>query len=79
MKVKVLVAQLYLTLCDLMDYSLSGSSVHGILQARIRECIITSSSRGFPDPGIELMSPAITTVKPINTTISSYSYHFCVS
>ena len=27
--------QLCLTLCDPMDYSLSGSSVHGILQARI--------------------------------------------
>ena len=26
---KVLVAQLYLTLCDPMDYSPSGSSVHG--------------------------------------------------
>ena len=28
-KMKVLVAQLYLTLCDPMDYSPSGSSVHG--------------------------------------------------
>ena len=25
------------TLCDLMDWSLPGSSVHGILQARILE------------------------------------------
>ena len=32
MKVKVLVTPLYLTLCDL-----PGSSVHGILQARILE------------------------------------------
>ena len=30
-----LVAQLGLTLCDPMDCSLLGSSVHGILQARI--------------------------------------------
>ena len=32
-----LVAQLYLTLCDPMDCSPPGSSVHGILQARILE------------------------------------------
>ena len=34
-KVKVLVIQLYLTLCDPMDCSQPGSSVHGIFQARI--------------------------------------------
>ena len=34
-KVKELVTQLYLTLCDPMESSLPGSSVHGILQARI--------------------------------------------
>ena len=34
-KVRVLVAQLCLTLCDTMDCSPPGSSVHGILQARI--------------------------------------------
>ena len=33
----VLVAQEYLTLCDPMDYSLPGSSVHGIFQARVPE------------------------------------------
>ena len=32
---KVLVAQLCLTLCDHMNCSPPGSSVHGILQARI--------------------------------------------
>ena len=31
--------QLCLTLCDPMDCSLSGSSVHGILQARILEWV----------------------------------------
>ena len=36
----VLVAQLRLTLCDPMDCSLPGSSVHGILQARILEWIL---------------------------------------
>ena len=34
-KEKVLVAQLGPTLCDPMDYSLPGSSDHGILQERI--------------------------------------------
>ena len=34
-----LVIQLYPTLCDPMDYSLPGSSVHGILQARILEWV----------------------------------------
>ena len=34
---EVLVAQLCLTLCDPMDYSPPGSSVHGIFQARVLE------------------------------------------
>ena len=36
-KVKVLVAQLCPTLCDPMDCSPPGSSVHGICQARVLE------------------------------------------
>ena len=40
------VAQLCPTLCDLMDYSLSGSCVHGIFQARVLEWIAISFSRG---------------------------------
>ena len=35
------------TLCDPMDCSLPGSSVHGILQARILEWVAISFSRGF--------------------------------
>ena len=34
------------TLCDSMYHSLSGSSVHGILQARILEWVAISSFRG---------------------------------
>ena len=41
-----LVAESVLTLCDLMDYSPTGSSVHGILQARILEWVAMLSSRG---------------------------------
>ena len=44
-KVNVLVAQSCLTLCDSMDYSLLGSSIHGIFQARILEWVAISFSR----------------------------------
>ena len=46
-KVKVLVTQLCLTLCDLMDCSPPGSSVHGILQARILEWVAIRFFRGY--------------------------------
>ena len=39
-----------LTLCDPMDYSLPGSSVHGILQARVLEWVVMPSSRGSSQP-----------------------------
>ena len=42
---KVLVTQLYPTLCNPMDCSLPDSSVHEILQARIQECIVIPFSR----------------------------------
>ena len=43
-----------------MDCSLPGSSVHGILQARLLEWVAISFSRGdLPDPGIEPGSPAL--------------------
>ena len=38
--------QLCPTLCDCMDYSPLGSSVHGIIQARILELVAILSSRG---------------------------------
>ena len=41
-----LVAQLHLTLSDPMDYSPPGSSVHGVLQARLLEWVAISFSRG---------------------------------
>ena len=39
------VVQLCPTLCDPMDYSLPGSSIHGILQARILEWVAISFSK----------------------------------
>ena len=44
------VAQSCPTLCDPVDYSPPGSSLHGILQARILECVAISFSRGSSRP-----------------------------
>ena len=63
-KVKVLVTQSCLTLCNPMDFSPPGSAVHGILQARILDRVAISYSRESPQPGIEpicLASPALLT------------------
>ena len=57
--VLVLLAQSCLTLCDLMDYSLPGSSIHEIVQARLLERVTSPSPRDLPDPGIEPRSPAL--------------------
>ena len=46
LKVKVLVAPSCLTLCHPPDCSPSGSSAHGILQARVLEWVAISFSRG---------------------------------
>ena len=50
---KVLVEKSCPTLCDLIDYSPQGSSVQGILQARILEWVAVH------DPRIKPMSPAL--------------------
>ena len=44
------------TLCDSMDRSPPGASVHGILQARILEGVVISFSGDLPHPGMEPMS-----------------------
>ena len=44
------VAQSCLTLCDPMDYSLPGSSVHAIFQAGVLECVAISLSRASSRP-----------------------------
>ena len=46
-----------LTLCDPMNRSPPGSSVHGILQARILEWIAIPPPVDLPDPGIKPVSP----------------------
>ena len=42
--------------CDPMNYSPPGSSVHGIAQGRILEWVAISFSRGSSHPGIEPLS-----------------------
>ena len=53
----VLVTQSCMTLCDSMDYSLPGSSVHEMFQARILEWIAIPFSSDISDPGIKSRSP----------------------
>ena len=38
------------TLCNPMDYSLPGSSTHGIFQARVLEWVVIAFSRGSSLP-----------------------------
>ena len=45
---------------DPMDCSPPGSSVHGLFQARIFECVTISYSRGYSNPGTQLVSLAST-------------------
>ena len=47
-----------LILCDPTDGSPPGSSVHGLLQARILQWVPISFSRDCPDPGREPTSPS---------------------
>ena len=60
MEVEVLGTQSCLTLCDPMDSSPPGSSVHGIFQARVLEWVVRRfpSPGDIPDPGMEPRSPA---------------------
>ena len=59
LKVKVLVPQSCLTLCDPMDCNSPGSSVCGVLQARIQEWLPFPSPRDLLDPGIRPRSLAL--------------------
>ena len=57
MKVKseIEVAQLCPTLRDPMDCSLPGSSVHGILQARVLEWVAIASSCSHPQCSLNFL------------------------
>ena len=74
-EVKVLAAQLCAILCDLVDYCPPGSSVHGILQARILQWVVISSLQEiFPDPGVEPGSPVL----HVDSLPSEPSWKLCV-
>ena len=76
-----LVTQSCSTFCDPMDSSLPGSSVHGILQARILEWIAMPSSRGSSQPRdqTQVSHVAVTSLpseppgKPKNTRVGNPS------
>ena len=53
------VTQSCLTFYDPMDCSPPGSSVHGVLQARILEWVAFPSPGDLPDPGVESQSSAL--------------------
>ena len=71
LSVRVLVPQSCLTLCSAMDSSPPGSSVHGILQARIREWIASPFSRGSSWPRDQ------TRVSYVSHTGRWVLYHWC--
>ena len=50
------------TFCDPMDCSLLGSSVHGILQARILEWVVISFSRGSSQPRDQTRVPCVSCI-----------------
>ena len=52
----------HIWLCNPIDHSPPGSSVHGTFQARMLEWVAMPSSKDLPDPGIEPMSPALADV-----------------
>ena len=76
------IAQSCLTLCDPMDCSPPGSSIHGILQARVLEWVAIPFSRGSSQPrdrtGVSCIAgrffTSLATGKPQNTGVGSLSF-----
>ena len=58
MKVEECVAQWYQTVCNPIDYSQPGTSVHGILQQEYWSGLPFSSPGDLPNQGIEPRSTA---------------------
>ena len=69
-------------LCDCVDCSPPGFSVHGIFQARIWEWVAISSPRELPDPQIEPEPPALTggfcTTEPSGRPSPILKYIYCI-
>ena len=67
------------TLYDPTDCSPPGSSVQGILQARILEWVAMPSSRDLPDPGTESTSPVSPSLTGrFFTTAPPGKFHKCI-
>ena len=75
--------QLCLTLWDSMEGSLPGSSVQGLLQARILKWVVMASSRDLLSPEIECTSPELQTEHKIVSMVEFlykwHSVHFSLS
>ena len=74
--VEVWVTQSCPTLCDPMDYSLPGSSVHGILQARILQWVAIPFSRGTSQP--QGSNPGLQHCRQILYCLNHREVHICV-
>ena len=59
MKVRVLFPQSCPTLCNPMYCTWPGSSVHGVLQARMLEWVAIPFSGDLPNPEVEPGSPEL--------------------
>ena len=68
------VAQSCPTLCDLMDCSLPGSSVHGIFQARVLECIAIafSSKKATATQTLSQLTRFLTVSKHLKSLFLAY-------
>ena len=61
-----------LTLCDSMDHSLPGSSVHGLLEAKYWSVLPYPPAGDLPNPGIEPSSPATPTLQVDSLALSHW-------
>ena len=71
----MLVTQSCPTLCNPVDCSLPGFSVHRILQARILEWVAISSSGDLPHPGIVHTSTAYPALQADSLPLSHWGSH----
>ena len=70
------VAESYPTLCNPMDCSLPGSSLHGILQARVLEWVaISFSKRNYRKKESEVAQSCPTLCNPMDCNLPGSSVH----
>ena len=65
------------TLCNSMDYSPPGSFAHGILQARILECVLLQGIFLTQESNSTLMSPAL--ASELFTTSATREAHYRIT